>query len=382
MAGRDAKPRNVLFAAHSADLAQLAARDRARSLAAARGIDFSSNDYLALAASPRLARAISEAVGRGVPAGSGGSRLLRGNACEHEALEAEAAAFFGAEAALFFGSGFAANAALLATLPQRGDLVVHDALIHASAHDGMRLGRAETVSAPHNDAQAFDDAIAGWRARGGAGTPWIAVESLYSMDGDLARLADLAEVARRHEALLLIDEAHATGVFGRDGRGLADLLEGRDDVVTLHTCSKALGVEGALVCGPRVVRDFLVNRARGFIFSTAPSPLIAAAVREALRILSDEPERRERLWALVRGAERLLAPVGVGATGSQILPLVIGRDGETMRIAAALQAAGFDVRGIRPPTVPAGTARLRISLTLNASEADVARLARALADAR
>jgi 8-amino-7-oxononanoate synthase len=182
--------------------------------------------------------------------------------------------------------------------------------------------------------------------------------------------------------VLLIDEAHATGVFGESGRGLAHALKGEAHVVTLHTCGKALGVEGALVCGPRVVADMLVNRGRGFIFSTAPSPLMAAGVREALRALADEPERRERLWALIAAAGRLLAPGGVAATDSQILPLVIGEDGETMRIAGALQAAGFDVRGIRPPTVPAGTSRLRISLTLNATEEDVEGLARALAAAR
>ncbi|MET0246055.1 MAG: aminotransferase class I/II-fold pyridoxal phosphate-dependent enzyme, partial [Sphingomonas sp.] len=169
-----------------ADLALLTDQGRRRSLAPRTGIDFASNDYLALAGDPRLAGAVREAIARGVPIGSGGSRLLRGNHEEHEALEAEAAAFFGTEAALWFSSGFAANAALLATLPQRGDLVVHDALIHASAHEGMRLGRAERVTAAHNDAQAFDDAIRGWRNAGGTGRPWIAVESLYSMDGDRA----------------------------------------------------------------------------------------------------------------------------------------------------------------------------------------------------
>lgn len=357
------------------DLRQLADRARLRRLQARDGRDFSSNDYLGLAHADRPRAAVAAALARGVAIGSGGSRLLRGNDPEHEALEAEAAAFFGSEAALFFSSGYVANAALLSTLPQRGDLVIHDALVHASAHEGMRLCRADHVAAPHNDAGAVDDAIAKWRRAGGAGRAWIAVESLYSMDGDRAPLADLAGVADRHEAMLLIDEAHATGVFGDRGRGLAAHLEGRENVITLRTCGKALGCEGALLCGPRTMRDFLVNRARGFIFSTAPSPLMASAVRESLHILADEPERRAALGALVAAAERLLAPCGVAATGSQILPLVIGEDAPTMRVAAALQAAGFDVRGIRPPTVPPGTARLRISLTLNVSHEDVAALA-------
>jgi 8-amino-7-oxononanoate synthase len=363
------------------DLAQLAAQGRLRALAPRRGIDVSSNDYLALASAPRLTGAVAAAVARGVPVGSGGSRLLRGNHEEHEALEAEVAAFFGAEAALFLSSGYTANATLFATLPQRGDLIVHDALIHASAHEGMRLSRAESVSALHNDADAFDDAILRWRQAGGTGRPWIAVESLYSMDGDRAPLDALAAVAARHEAMLLIDEAHATGVFGENGRGLARQLDGRENVITLHTCGKAMGCEGALICAPAVARDFLVNRGRGFIFSTAPSPLMASAVRESLRILADEPERRDDLRTLIAAAERALARCGVAPTGSQILPLILGDDKRTMDVAAAVQAAGFDVRGIRPPTVPQGTSRLRISLTLNLTAADVAALADAIAEA-
>lgn len=372
----------TMLRAQCRDLEWLTEAGRRRALAPRAGVDFASNDYLALAGSERLRAAATRALERGVAVGSGGSRLLRGNDAEHERLEEEAARFFGAEAALFFGSGYAANAALFATLPQPGDLVVHDALIHASAHEGMRAGRAPHVAAAHNDAGAFADAIGGWRRGGGTGTPWIAVESLYSMDGDRAPLADLVAVAERHGAMLLIDEAHATGVFGAEGRGLAAGLDGRADVITLRTFGKALGCEGALICGPAMVREFLINRTRSFIFSTAPSPLTAAIAREALRVLAEEPERRARLHALIAVAEEALGPCGVAATGSQILPLVIGDEAETMRVAAVVRAAGFDVRGIRPPTVPAGTSRLRISLTLHAAERDVVRLAEAITEAR
>ncbi len=371
-----------VLVAQREDLERLAGLGRHRRLATRAGVDFASNDYLALAASPRLRHAAEDALRRGVPVGSGGSRLLRGNAPEHEALEAQAARLFGAEQALFFASGYGANVALFASLPQAGDLVVYDALVHASVHEGLRLGRAASVPAAHNDAGAFEDALLRWRRQGGVGAAWIAVESLYSMDGDLAPLEALAEVAERHGAMLLIDEAHATGVFGAGGLGLAVGLDGRPNVVTLRTCGKALGCEGALLCGPAVVRAFLVNRARGFIFSTAPSPLMAAVVAESLRSLEDEPERRERLHALIRFAEQAFRPCGVAPTGSQILPLVIGDDAETMRMAAALQCAGFDVRGIRPPSVPEGTARLRISLTLNVEERDITSLATALMEAR
>ncbi len=370
-----------MFSAQIRDLSELEAQDRLRRLVPRAGRDFSSNDYLGLAGSSRLAAAVTDAIGRGVPLGSGGSRLLRGNHPEHEALEKEAARFFGSESALFFSSGFAANAALLSTLPQRGDLVVHDALVHASAHEGLRLGRADHRRAGHNDPDAFADAIADWRRAGGTGRVWIAVESLYSMDGDRAPLPALAAIAARHDAFLLIDEAHATGVFGPDGRGLAAACDGAENVITLRTCGKALGCEGALLCGPRVMRDFLINRGRAFIFSTAPSPLIAAAVRAALRLLVDEPERRARLRTLIEVAERALGAHGTAATGSQIMPILLGDDARTMRAAEHLQAAGFDVRGIRPPTVPAGTSRLRISLTLNVGPEDVNALGSALSEA-
>lgn len=372
----------MLLAAQADDLARLAQAARHRALAPQTGIDFSSNDYLGLARSPLLVEAARAALDRGVPTGSGGSRLLRGNDPEHEALEAEAAVLFGCERALFFSSGFAANATLFSTLPQRGDLVIHDELIHASVHEGLRLGRAERVSAAHNDADAFDAAIRRWRADGGTGRAWIAVESLYSMDGDQAPLDALIAIADAHDAVLLIDEAHATGVFGPDGRGLAAHLEGRGNVITLRTCGKALGVEGALVCGPATAIDFLVNRGRGFIFSTAPSPLMAALARAALGLMRSAPELRDSLWRRIRHAEQALAPLGATISGSQILPLAVGEDARAMAFAGQVQAAGFDVRGIRPPTVPPGTARLRITITNNASEAQITQLAATLAELR
>lgn len=370
------------FTAQAEDLGRLTRDARRRALSPQVGIDFSSNDYLGLARSPLLAAAARGALDRGVPTGSGGSRLLRGNDPEHEALEAYAATLFGCERALFFSSGFAANATLFSSLPQRGDLVVHDELIHASAHEGLRIGRAERVAVAHNNPDAFDTAIRRWRAGGGAGRVWIAVESLYSMDGDRAPLDALMTIAAGHDAVLLIDEAHATGVFGPDGRGLAAHLEGRANVITLRTCGKALGVEGALVCGPAVVTDFLVNRGRGFIFSTAPSPLMAAVARAALGLMHSAAQLREALWSRIRHAETVFAPLGATVTGSQILPLIVGDDAPAMALAARVQAAGFDVRAIRPPTVTQGTARLRITITNNASLEQITQLAGLLAELR
>jgi 8-amino-7-oxononanoate synthase len=358
---------------YEAKLAGLSRKSRLRALAPREGVDFTSNDYLGLAEAPRLKAAIVDAMARGLPVGAGGSRLLRGNHPEHEALEAEAAAFFGAEKAIYVGSGFAANVALFSTLPLRDDLVLHDALIHASVHDGIAAGKAKAVAVPHNEVEAFEREIICWRQAGGRGRPWIAVESLYSMDGDCAPLAALADLAERHGGFLVVDEAHATGVFGPGGRGLAAALEGRGNVVALHTCGKALGASGALLSLPAVLADYLVNRARGFIYSTAPSPLMAAAVLEGLRVVADEPWRRSRLAELVSFAgEELHRQLGVTPSGSQILPVMIGDNARSLKIAARLRQAGFDVRAIRPPTVPEGTARLRIAITLNVEESQIA----------
>ncbi|OCJ60591.1 8-amino-7-oxononanoate synthase [Agrobacterium tumefaciens] len=361
------------LSAYELKLAGLHRKSRLRALAPRQGIDFTSNDYLGLADAPRLKAAITDAIERGVPVGAGGSRLLRGNHPEHEALETEAAVFFGAERAIYFGSGFAANVALFSALPLRDDLVLYDALIHASVHDGIAAGKAKVVAVPHNQVEAFEREINRWRQEGGKGRPWIAVESLYSMDGDRAPVAALADLAGRHGGFLVVDEAHATGVFGPGGRGLAAELEGRGNVVALHTCGKALGLSGALISLPAVLADYLTNRARGFIYSTAPSPLMAAAVREALRIVADEPWRRIRLEELINlASEQLRSRLGVTPGGSQILSVMIGDNARALKIATRMRDGGFDVRAIRPPTVPEGTARLRISITLNVEESQIA----------
>lgn len=363
------------FARHRAALDALARRGRLRRVAPAAGLDFASNDYLGLAGSELLAGAARDALARGVALGAGGSRLLRGNHGEHEALEAEAAAFFGAEACLYMGGGFQANQAIFSALPMQGDLVLHDALVHASAHEGMRLGRAECRGFAHNDAADAARVVAEWRAGGGRGRVWIAVESVYSMEGDLAPLPALAALAAREDAVLVVDEAHATGVFGPQGRGLAHGLGCA--LVTLHTGGKGLGASGALVCADRVLVEVLVNRARPFVYATAPSPLSAAVLRAALRALADDP-------ALVAGARARMAQARDAARGcgiaarSQIVPVIVGDDHRALALAAALQARGFDVRAVRPPTVPRGTARLRLSVTGNVGAAEIAALFAAL----
>ena len=365
-------------ASYAADLSTLKDDGRLRSLKPRAGIDFSSNDYLGFVNYPRMRKAIAEAVEAGTPIGAGGSRLLRGNCAEHESLEAEAARFFGAEAAIFFATGYTANFAVLTTLPQRGDLLVLDQLVHASIHEGARAGRAEFRFCAHNDANSVEAAIRSFRSKGGKGRIWIVAESLYSMDGDFAPLEALSEIADRHDAFLMIDEAHATGIFGPSGRGLTAAYEGRENLIAIHTCGKALGAAGALVTTTKLLRDFIVNRCRPFIFSTAPSPLMAVAVQEALLILREEPQHQQRLTRLIGFARREIGSrQGWRFCGSQIIPYIVGDNARAMQLAGCLQARGFDIRGIRPPTVPAGTARLRISLTNNVDESDV----RAMLDA-
>ncbi len=366
---------------YSARLANLERKGRRRKLALAEGLDFSSNDYLGLAAHPRIKAAAEAALQRGVPLGATGSRLLRGNHPEHETLEAEAAKHFSSPRMIYFGSGYMANLAALSTLPQPGDLIVHDDLSHASAHAGIRAGRAEALAARHNDAQSFEDRIRQWRTSGGRGTPWIIVESLYSMDGDQAPLSELLAIAERYDGMLYIDEAHATGVYGSNGAGLASTFSKAENIITLQACGKALGGSGALLGANATLCDYLINRASSFIFTTAPSPLQAAALREALRIQRDQPERRARLFSRIRHANQKIAALGLPTSGTQIIPVIVGDNERAVRLAAYMQSQGFDIRAIRPPTVPYGTARLRISITLNVDLTDIDHMVETLSHA-
>jgi len=357
--------KTAMLSRYERALEALNRRARLRALEGRAGIDFTSNDYLGLAESDALKAALIEALQRGVPVGAGGSRLLRGNHPEHEALEDEAKAFFGAESALFFGAGFAANAALISTLPQRGDLVLYDALVHASTHEGLGLTKATTDAFAHNDLTQLEEKLRVFRASNTEARCFIAIESLYSMDGDLAPLADIAKLAARYDGILFIDEAHATGVQGPHGRGLSADHEGQANIISLHTCSKALGVSGALVLMPELLRRFMINRSRAFIYATAPSPLMAAGVRAALKICAKADDRRTALQERIAQLNGHLQKIGLPVTGTQIQPIVLGADRRALDMAQALAREGFDIRAIRPPTVPEGTARLRITLSAN-----------------
>ena len=358
----------------SEELKRLEENNRRRSLSLPRGLDFSSNDYLGLARHPALSEAIVASLNETGMVGAGGSRLLRGHHPAHEALENFAAKFFGAERALYLATGYAANQALFSALAGRGDAVVFDELIHASVREGVYASGAMRHPARHNDAASFEAEMK--RAReAGARRVLIAVESVYSMDGDFAPLQELDALARRYDATLVVDEAHATGIFGARGRGCSENLHAAH-WITLHTCGKALGVAGALICANSDTIDYLVNRARPFIYSTAPPPHLAAAVQRALQLVDEEPWRRQTV--LSRAALARSRLLNESAGGSPIIPVLLGEETRALEIARQLQGRGSDVRAVRPPTVPDGTSRLRISIHADHSENDIVALADAL----
>ena len=354
------------------ELSKLDARNLKRELASNSGVDFTSNDFLALGSEPVIVEAVREHLESELTIGAGASRLLRGNHPAHEVLELAASKFFNCEKSLFMANGYIANYGLFTTLPKRGDIIVFDSLMHASARDGIFASLAKGVKFPHNDADAIDSILRRWRQKNVKSFPWIAVESLYSMDGDRAPLDDLFEIADRYGAMLVVDEAHATGVWGENGRGFTEPYEGRENLVSLHTCGKALGVAGALVCASGELIDYMITRCRPFIYSTAPPPMIAVAISKSLEILESEPERRRCLRNLIQLANsELTNKLKMQGSDSQIIPVIIGDDRLALDVACKMQQAGYDLRAIRPPTVPQGTARLRVSITLNVSESEV-----------
>jgi 8-amino-7-oxononanoate synthase len=370
-----------------------------RSLQPPSGIDLCSNDYLGLSRHPLLAARLAEGA-RAEGCGSTGSRLLRGERTCFDHIERRFARFKGAERALYFGAGYLANLAVLTTLPEAGDVILSDERNHASLIDGARLSRARTIVFPHNDVAALRQKLDELPV---SGIRFIVVESLFSMDGDMAPLARYAALCRARGAVLVVDEAHAVGIYGPRGTGLTEGIS--EDmgvrppsdpganrvprsaeiatVITVNTAGKALGVSGAFVAGPEWAIDYLVQRARSFVFSTAPPPALASALHASLEVIRDEPDRRQRLKARARYLRDALASAGIEipAGSSQIIPVMIGDNERAVLVARALQADGFDVRAIRPPSVPPGTARLRVSVNSELSEETLDRFVASLAAA-
>ncbi len=332
-------------------------------------VNLCSNDYLALASHPRLTDAAAEAARR-EGAGAGASRLVSGDLPVHAALERRLALFKGTEAALLFSSGYHANAGVVPALVEREDAVFSDRLNHASIIDGCRLSLARVVRYPHCDLTALDRLLGEAKAR----RKLVVTDAVFSMDGDAAPLGDLVELCDRRGAMLYVDEAHAAGVLGPTGAGLAEAegVTGRVDVL-MGTLGKALGAFGAYVAGSRRLTDWLTSRARTFVFTTALPPAACGAALAALDILREEPERRARLALLARRMREGLAEQGhdVARVVAPIFPVVLGSEARALAASRALRERGFFVRAIRPPTVPAGTSRLRVALTAGHTSEEV-----------
>ncbi len=361
-------------------LDEIEAQGLTRKLRRPAGIDLSSNDYLGLANHRLVRAAMAKAVlQEGV--GSTGSRLLRGDRDGFIQIEERFAAWKGVEASLYFSSGYAANLGVLSTFLEEGDVVFSDELNHASLIDGMRLGRARKVIFPHCDMAALRPLL---QAEAVEGQRFLVTESLFSMDGDFAPLEEYAELCRETGTRLIVDEAHAVGLYGERGSGLIEQAGiGADVFVSVNTAGKALGVSGAFVAGPRWAIDLLVQRARTFVFTTAAPPSVAAAIDAALNVIDDKPELREKTLAFAGRMRTLLLEAGIRVPDgeSQIIPVLVGENERAVEVATALQKEGFDVRAIRPPTVPEGTARLRISVNAKLYEADIQSFVTALVGA-
>ena len=360
-------------------LCALDARNLRRSLAEVHGVNLCSNDYLGLAEHRKLREAAIDAVTHARKVGGTGSRLLSGQTEEWRSLEEEFAKFAGTEDALFFSSGYVANVGLLASLVGKDDVVYSDVLNHASLIDGMRLSGARKVIYPHLDLEALED-----RLREEAGAPWrkvIITESVFSMDGDVAPLKEIAALADKYGAAIILDEAHSVGVLGPQGRGLAAEAGIVPQLLAvIHTCGKALGCAGAFVCGPAVLKEHLINHARTFIFSTALPPYFSRQIGAALRLAAGMDKERRELQARAERFRNALRAEGfdIAGSASQIVPVVFGKVDETLDAAEHLRQGGFAVRAIRPPTVPEGKARLRLSLTCTIPQNDLDRLMESL----
>lgn len=340
---------------------------------------FSSNNYLGLANHPVLKRAAQEAIER-YGCGSGASRLISGSMDLHRVLEQQLATFKQTDAALVFPSGYHANIGAISALMGPGDTILSDALNHASIVDGCRLSRAAIQVFRHRDMAHLEQLL----ATGSSGQRLIVTDSVFSMDGDVAPLADIVTLARRYQAWVMVDEAHATGVFGSHGGGVVEELGLTHDVeVQMGTLGKALGGFGAYIAGSRELIEWLINRARSFIYTTGVPPAVAASALAALEIVEQEPERRQQLWRNATFLRQGLEELGykLGPTSSPILPVIIGDASPTMALATALLQRGVFAQGIRPPTVPEGTARLRVTPMATHTQAQLVQALAAFAEA-
>jgi len=342
-------------------------------------IAFCSNDYLGLAASEELIRAARGAMEK-YGFGAGAARLVTGTSREHIDLERQIAAFEGTEDAIVFSTGYMANIGAITSLVGEGDLVIGDRLNHGSIVDGCRLSRATFRVYAHRDMAQLE-----WCLKRAKlfGRTLVVTDTVFSMEGDIAPLGDICELCRKYGAMLMVDEAHATGVFGERGRGVCEQFGVEGDVdVRMGTLSKAVGSFGGFVAGRKELIDYLRNKARTFILTTAPPPAVCAAAREGLRIIAERPELRERLWRNVESVKAVLrdADVPFMDGGTPIIPIVVGEASRAVEISRMLRDSGILIPPIRPPAVPTGSSRLRLTVSAAHTEEDIEALGRAMRD--
>ena len=354
----------------SATLDELRGQGRYRSFRLPVGLDFTSNDYLGYSTISRDAESSERSAGANWSGTS--SRLLRGHHAIWDEVESMLAEWHGAEAVLMMTSGYNANEGLIATIAEPGDWVAADELSHACIVDGLRLARPRKFLFRHNDLNHLEDGLKAEAAKRPADREmFIVTESLFSMDGDTAPLAEIVELAERYGAHVVVDEAHSTGCFGPRGSGLVDQpLAGsrlRDRVLaSIHTGGKALGLHGAYICGSKLLKEYLINRCRHLIFTTALPAAIGAWWRERIPLLQADDASRTLLHLNAAIFRSRLAEYGIAPPGSHfVVPVIVGQDEPAVRAARLLQEWGYDVRAIRPPSVPQGTCRLRISVHAN-----------------
>ena len=343
------------------ELEKLTKENLNRKLKTPTGLDFSSNDYLSLAHHTGIRQSLIQALKKNLPLSAGASRLIRGHTHWHEETEQLFKKYVKRESALFFSSGYIANLGLIPTLCKKS-VIFSDQMNHASLIDGCRLSHSPCHIYPHKDINTLEHLLKKEPHKNKV----IITESLFSMDGDFAPLEELSELALKYKTLLIVDEAHATGIYGPKGMGLCGLLKEKEHIISIHPCGKAISAKGAFIAGPAILKKYLINKCRPFIYTTAPSPVLLFHIQCVLNVLKKEAKRRELLKKkadFFRNKIKNLTPIG--DSESMIIPIITGSATSALTIEKTLQKKGYDIRAIRYPTVPKGKERLRVCIHYN-----------------
>ncbi len=352
---------SFFFSEWNKELTQLIQQNLNRKLQLRSRLDFSSNDYLSLSRHPEIRNSLIKALKKNLPLSAGASRLIRGHTPWHEETELLFQQWAGGRPSLFFSSGYMANMGLIRTIGENS-VLFSDQLNHASLIDASRFSKSPCRIYKHKDTNELENLLKKETQK----KKIIITESLFSMDGDFAPLEELSEIALKHNALLIVDEAHATGIYGPEGIGLSGLLRKKEHIISVHPCGKALSGNGAFIAGPAVLKQYLINKCRNFIYTTAPSPILLFHIKCVLEILKKHPERRKSLKKKAKFfRDKIKTFVDIGDSESVIVPVITGSSSAALSMEKILQKKEYDIRAIRYPTVPRGKERLRICIHYN-----------------